>query len=137
VWSWNRAVGSVTTDLAYQCIAFTSHSGDLKWWYKPIWKINIPSKVICFMWLCLKDSILTGANYKKRGGIGPVVCSICLQDDETTEHLLIHCEVTKNIWKEILKALNFPECMEADYHRKKLISLVYKISRYEIHPLPG
>jgi hypothetical protein len=84
MWSWNRAVKSVTTDLAYQCFVFTSHSGDLKWRYKPIWKINIPSKVICFMWLCLTDCILTGANYKKRGRIGHVVCSICLQDDETT-----------------------------------------------------
>jgi hypothetical protein len=74
VWSWNREDGSVSADLAYQCIAFNSHNGDYKWWFKSIWKVKIPSKIICFMWLCLKDSILTGENYKKRGGIGHVVC---------------------------------------------------------------
>jgi ribonuclease HI len=55
----------------------------------------------------LKGRILTGANYRKRGGIGPVVCSLCLKDDETIDHLLIHCEYTQLIWKEILNSLSF------------------------------
>jgi len=84
VWSWNRACGLVSVDLAYQCIAINSHNGDYKWRFKSIRKVSIPRKIICFMWLCLKDSILTGENYKKRGGIGPIVCSLCLKDDETT-----------------------------------------------------
>jgi hypothetical protein len=84
VWSSNKAFGSVSADLAYQCIASNLHNGVCKWWYKSIWRVNIPRKIICFMWLCLKDCILTGANYKKRGGIGPVVCILCLKDDETT-----------------------------------------------------
>jgi hypothetical protein len=99
VWSWNRACGSVSTNLAYQFIVINSHNGDYKWSFKPIWKVKIPRKIICFMWLCLKYSILIGENYKKRGDIGLVVCSLCLQDDETIEHLIIHCEVTQNIWK--------------------------------------
>jgi hypothetical protein len=136
VWSWNRAVGSVTVVLAYQCIAFSSHIGDLKWWYKLIWKVNIPSKVICFIWLCLKDKILTGANYKKRGGIGPVVCTLCLQDDETTNHLLIQCEVTRNIWKEILNVLNLPDAWRQTTLEENLL-LVYQIPKSEIYPFLG
>jgi hypothetical protein len=34
---------------------------------------------------------------------------LCLQDDETTDHLLIRCEVTQKIWKEILKSLNISD----------------------------
>lgn len=107
--SWNTTTRTITKKSSYQCIAITSHSGDLKWWYNPIWKINNSGKVICFMCLSLLDRILTVANYKKRTGIGPVVCSLCLQDYKTTQHLLIHFEVKKNIWKWIFKAINFPE----------------------------
>jgi hypothetical protein len=109
VWSWNMAMGSVTANLAYQSISFINHMDGNRWWYKSIWKVNIPSKIICFMWLCLKDCILTGANYRKRGGIGPSICSICLRDEETTTHIFLHCETTQSIWKEILSYLKIPE----------------------------
>jgi hypothetical protein len=58
VWSWNRAMGTVTTNLAYQSITFSNTMEDNIWWFKSIWKVNIPSKIICFMWLCLKDCMI-------------------------------------------------------------------------------
>jgi hypothetical protein len=51
VWSWNKAVGNVTTNLAYQSISFINTTEDIRWWYKSIWKVKIPVKIICFMWL--------------------------------------------------------------------------------------
>jgi hypothetical protein len=66
-----------------------------------------------------------------------VVCSLCLQDDETIEHLLIHCEVTKNIWKGIFKELNFLEEWRNSTTKKKPSPMVFKISRIEIHPFSG
>jgi hypothetical protein len=60
------------------------------------------------MWLCLKDCIPTGVNYKKRGGIGPSVCSLCLRDEETTSHVFVHCETSQYIWKGILFYLKIP-----------------------------
>jgi hypothetical protein len=86
------------------------------------------------MWLCLKDSILTGANYKKRGGIGPVVCILCLQDDETTYHLLIHCEATQNIWKEILKSLNFSDAWMQTTLERNLLHWFTKYPRLKFIP---
>jgi hypothetical protein len=106
VWSWNKAMGTITANLAYQSISNNYHKERTRWWFKSIWKVNIPSKITCFMWLCLKDCIITGANYRKQGGIGPSVCSLCLKDEETTSHLFIHCETTQFIWKEILNSLN-------------------------------
>ena len=132
VWSWNKAFGSVSVDLAYQCIVINSHIGDYKWWYKSIWKFNIPSKVICFMWLCLKDCILTSANYKKRGGI--VVCSLCLKDYETTKHLLIHCEATQNISKEILKSINFSNAWMQTTLERNLFHWFIKYPRMRFIP---
>jgi hypothetical protein len=109
VWSWNRAKGSVTANLAYQSLSYINLLDDNRWWYKAIWKVNIPGKIICFMWLCLMDCILTGANYRRRGGIGPSTCSLCLRDEETTSHLFVHCEVSQSIWKDILIYLKILE----------------------------
>jgi hypothetical protein len=99
VWSWNKTSGTVITNLGYQCIASNSLNEVSCWWYKAIWRVKVQSKIICFIWLCLKDQILTSANFRKRGGIGPVVCSLCFQDDETIDHLFIHYEYTQIIWK--------------------------------------
>jgi hypothetical protein len=105
VWSWNRATGDVTANLAYHSITFLNILDENRWWYKVIWKVNIPDKIICFMWLCLKDCILSGVNFRKRGGIGPSVCSLCLRDEETTTHLFVDCNTTQNIWKDVMNYL--------------------------------
>lgn len=97
VWSWNIEKGFVTTNLAYQSLSYINLLDDNRWWYKAIWKVNIPSKIICFMWLCLIDGVFTGANYRRMGGIGPLACSLCLRDEETTSHLFVHCEVSQSI----------------------------------------
>jgi ribonuclease HI len=46
---------------------------------------------------------------QKKGRYWSVACSLCLQDDETTQHLLIHCKYTQLIWKEILNSLNITD----------------------------
>jgi hypothetical protein len=63
VWSWNRALGIATAKQAYQSILYSNLKGENRWWYKSIWHVNVSSKIICFIWLCLMDNILTGVNY--------------------------------------------------------------------------
>jgi hypothetical protein len=105
VWSWNRTPGTITAKLAYQSILFFNNSEEKKWWYKAIWGLNIPIKLVCFMWMCLKDCILTGVNYQKRGGIGPSVCNLYLKNEESIVHLFVDCPKTQNIWAEVIKFL--------------------------------
>jgi hypothetical protein len=105
VWSWNRALGTVTVKLAYQSILFSNLKGEKRWWFKAIWHVNVPSKIICFIWLCLMDSLLTCVNYQRRGGIGPTTCNLCLNDEDSTDHLFIHCVISKFIWKEVFSYL--------------------------------
>jgi hypothetical protein len=106
VWTWNRSTGEVTTNLAYQSILYLNQMEERRWWYKSIWKVNIPVKMICFVWLCLKDCILSGVNYKKIEGKGPYACSLCLRDEETTTHLFLDCSKTKTKnWSEVMKSL--------------------------------
>jgi hypothetical protein len=73
------------------------------------------------MWLCLKDCILSGVNFRKRGGIRPSVCNLCLRDEETTNHLFMDCNTTQNIWKDILnflKMLGAWSCSSIDENLK-------------------
>jgi hypothetical protein len=104
-WSWNRVTGKVTAKLAYQSLLFVNNLDGKKWWYKAIWSVKIPVKMICFMWLCIKDCILTGINFQKRGGIGPSVCAPCLKDEETTTHLFVDCQNSQHIWVDVLTTL--------------------------------
>jgi hypothetical protein len=49
----------------------------------------------------LKDCIMTGENFGKRGGIGPSVCYLCLKDEESTQHLLLNCKVSLYVLMEV------------------------------------
>lgn len=52
------------------------------WWYKTLWKWNFLLKIKLFGWLALENKILTGDNYIKRGGVGPIFCLMCGHDAE-------------------------------------------------------
>jgi len=104
-----HALGIVIVKLAYQSLVFINFKGENRWWYKAICQVKVSSKIICFIWLCLKDSILSVVNYQHRGGIGPTACSFCLNAEDTTDHIFSFCEVSKSIWKEILSHMMIHE----------------------------
>lgn len=62
-----------------------------------------------FSWLCLKNRVLIGDNYRIKGGIGPSVCILCLQDDESIQHIFVECEITQEIWRGVCIQLKL-EC---------------------------
>jgi hypothetical protein len=74
VWTWNHTKGDVTVKMTYDALVAQNLTMVFEWWYKALWKIQVPAKIILFVWLCLHDRILTGENYRRRGGIGPSVC---------------------------------------------------------------
>jgi len=74
----------VTTKLAYEAIVGKNLTVDKEWWYLAPWRIKIPTKLILFVWICLMNKILTGENFRLRGGTGSSVCTLCLENEETT-----------------------------------------------------
>jgi len=48
---------------------------------------------------------MTGESYRKRGGIGPSVCHLCLRDEESIKHLFAECEEALDIWKGVCNQL--------------------------------
>jgi len=58
---------------------------------KAIWTSKAPTKVCFFAWAATKGKIPTADATKRRYFNGPSRCSMCLKDEETVDHLLIHC----------------------------------------------
>lgn len=66
--------------------------------WKKIWHLKIPSKIRIFSWRACMNGLPTGLNLSRRGvNISPM-CPICDQERETTTHVLIQCEIAKQVW---------------------------------------
>ena len=69
-------------------------------------KIKAPPRVTTFVWLALRKKILTMDNLRRRNMVVVNACPLCLADEETVDHLLLHCKMTKALWSSILNDFN-------------------------------
>ena len=53
-----------------------------------IWKMNTPQKIILFVWLCSRNSILVRKVLGSRGLTIDETCPLCHSHEETINHLL-------------------------------------------------
>jgi hypothetical protein len=73
--------------------------------YKFLWKSKLPQKIKIFIWLVVRNKILTKDNLKKRNWNGSLECCFC-GVDESIDHLFFHCPIAKYMWRVIQVALN-------------------------------
>eukprot|EP00253_Pinus_taeda_P014726 PITA_14726 len=66
--------------------------------WRIIWERNWWPKVSIFIWLASKNKILTWDRIQKKGFIGPSRCCLCKLEEETKDHLLLHCPFAKSLW---------------------------------------
>ncbi|KAL4201212.1 hypothetical protein AMTRI_Chr02g257500 [Amborella trichopoda] len=57
-----------------------------------------PPKTKLFQWLVIQGKPLTLDNLQKRGFQFPNRCIMCLNEEETVTHLLLHCDFAYSIW---------------------------------------
>ena len=69
---------------------------DLVW--SKVWLPFLWPKISFFLWLTVQNRILTWDNLLKRGFTGPSRCTLCMQNEETMEHLLNTCPYSQQIW---------------------------------------
>lgn len=72
---------------------------------KIICKMKIPLKIKIFMWFLDRQVILTKDNPKRRIWQGCTKCCFC-GDEESIQHLFLHCWLAKILWRSVHIAFN-------------------------------
>jgi hypothetical protein len=65
--------------------------------YKMIWRMNIPLKIKAFIWLIMKDKILTKNNLATTGWKGSILREF-YGANENTNHLFFECPLPRYNW---------------------------------------
>jgi hypothetical protein len=73
--------------------------------YRFLWKSKLPQKIKVFIWLVVRNKILTKDNLKKRSWHGSSECCFC-GGLESIEHLFFKCSIARFVWRVIQIALN-------------------------------
>ncbi|XP_065636444.1 uncharacterized protein LOC136070428 [Quercus suber] len=70
--------------------------------WQSIWCVKVPKRVSFFLWTAARNGILTIDNLVKKNL--PLVnwCCLCRRDEETVDHLLLHCKLASTLWSEVL-----------------------------------
>ena len=67
-----------------------------------VWVGKVPTKIAFFAWEATWGKILTLDRLQRRGWHLPNRCFLCGCEEETINHILIHCTVAKGLWNIIL-----------------------------------
>ncbi|RVW65755.1 LINE-1 retrotransposable element ORF2 protein [Vitis vinifera] len=67
-----------------------------------IWSPYVPSKVSFFAWEASWEKVLTQDQLKRKGWILANRCCLCCVEEETINHILVHCSKTKMLWDLLL-----------------------------------
>ena len=73
--------------------------------YRFLWKSKLPQKIKVFLWLVIRNKILTKDNLRKRNWKGSDDCCFC-GGMESIDHLFFKCSVAKFVWRVVQIALN-------------------------------
>ena len=66
--------------------------------WKCVWRTKAPPRVAFFVWSAALGKILTIDNLRKKNMVLINRCGMCKRDEETIDHLLLHCECAQVLW---------------------------------------
>ncbi|MFQ6623165.1 hypothetical protein Gotur_001529 [Gossypium turneri] len=69
--------------------------------WKLHWKVEVPQRVRVFLWLVLKQRLLTQAERLRRGVINDARCSVCGHGYEDVLHTIRDCDAAKKLGSTI------------------------------------
>ena len=70
--------------------------------YSNVWVDKVPTKIAFFAWEAAWGKVLTLDRLQRRGWQFLNRCFLCGCEEETINHILIHCTVVKGLWDIIL-----------------------------------
>ncbi|KAK2400342.1 hypothetical protein QL285_050052 [Trifolium repens] len=114
-----------------------------------VWNSSAPSKVCAFTWQAFLDRIPSRVNLSCRGVIKPPeskACILCQGEDESTQHLLLHCNFASSVWYAVFNWLGLSyilppnlsiafasmAAMGGSKRRKKGLSMLWQVALWVI-----
>ncbi|XP_059629969.1 uncharacterized protein LOC132272921 [Cornus florida] len=92
-WSWvANSQGRFEMRSFFRCLSF-DHRVRFPW--KSVWRSKALLKVAFFVWTLVLGRILTHDNLRMRSQVVFNRCYMCLRDEESMDHLLIHCSLAR------------------------------------------
>lgn len=74
--------------------------------WKMVWRSLAPYRVAVFAWELANEAILTGDNLRRRRKIYVNWCFLCKGDEESVNHLMLHCPVASELWNLVFGLMN-------------------------------
>lgn len=108
-WRWTSC-GTNTASLAYRAFFFGRRelAGAAC-----VWRAAVPPKLKLFFWLALHGRLWTAERLMRHGLQPEAACALCDQADETTDHLLSSCPVTREVWSWLLSRVGLQQLSPA------------------------
>lgn len=81
---------------------------------KLIWKFKVPKKVIFLLWSVAHRSLNTHERLQNRCpnlALCPSACPLCLQNEESLDHILLHCPFARQCWDRLVSIFNIQVCL--------------------------
>ncbi|RVW95793.1 hypothetical protein CK203_025699 [Vitis vinifera] len=96
---WEGGEGLFKVKYAYNVLV---NSQGLDFPHSNVWVGKVPTKIAFFAWEATWGKVLTLDRLQRRGWHLPNRCFLCGCEEETINHILIHCTVAKGLWNIIL-----------------------------------
>lgn len=102
--SWRLTATSKfsVSSMYHEITKTTSVMQDIFW--KKVWKIKAPMKMVVFLWLVRHRKILCNDERQRRGLISQASCPQCKQPGESVEHMVRRCHFASEVWRRTLGA---------------------------------
>ncbi|RVW47197.1 putative ribonuclease H protein [Vitis vinifera] len=108
-----RKKGQFRVKEAYNLLA---RSDDIGFPSRSIWVTRVPTKVCFFAWEATWGRVLTLDRLQRRGLQLPNRCFLCGCEEESVNHILLHCTVVRVLWDIVFGLVDvkwvFPETVK-------------------------
>nr|GMD68100.1 LINE-type retrotransposon LIb DNA [Ipomoea batatas] len=88
--------GMFSVQEAYRYIAGGDSTEEVDW----VWKVKTAERCRMFLWLAVKNKLLTNAVRARKQLTDEDGCTACGEFCESIDHILMHCDVARTCWRK-------------------------------------
>jgi hypothetical protein len=96
---WNPSKRGLFEVRSYYEVLIRKNGPSFSW--KSIWRVKTPTRVAFLVWSAALGKILTHDNLRERNVVVIEWCCMFKKNGESIDHLLLHCEVVRDLWSYI------------------------------------